>query len=90
MDLTIYGDVDAAVLNRGYRLFTPPAGTLPFDRNFGIDMTALDDTPAAMEGALLVEYTKKLKAYFPTLKISSLTFLASNSTISPKVVIAYV
>jgi hypothetical protein len=88
-DLIITGNVDSALIKRVYRLFTTPAGSLPFDRSFGIDMSALDNTPAALEGALLVEYTQKLNMYYPELTISQLTFSQEVSTITPRVVLAY-
>lgn len=87
-DLIIIGNIDAALVKRVYRLLTTQAGTVPFDRNFGIDMSALDNTPAALEGALLIEYMKKLKKYFPQLKITELTFTRNNDKLVPKVVIS--
>ena len=89
-NLAISGDVDQSTINRVYRLLTTPAGSIPFDRNFGIDLSVLDNTPAALEGALLIEYTKKMKTYFPSLVISQITFTATNDSIAPKVVINYV
>lgn len=89
-DVTVIGNVDQALISRVWRLFTTPAGSVPYDRNFGIDMSSLDSPPAAMEGALLVEYVKKLRLYYPTVKISQLTFSADQSgTMTPKVVLAY-
>lgn len=87
-DAIINGNIDQATRNRVYRLFTTPAGSVPFDRNFGIDLSVLDDTPAAVEGTLLVEYTQKLMMYFPELTISQLTFSFKGSSIIPEVVIA--
>lgn len=77
-------------IDRIQRLFSTPAGTVPWDRNWGISTAVLDNPPAAVQGALLVEYIKKLKMYFPTLKISSISFSYSDngSKVIPKVVIA--
>lgn len=84
----ITGNIDPATATRVYRLFTTPAGSVPYDRKFGIDMSILDNTPRATEGALLVEYVKKLKMYYPTLKISSLTFSYQGNSIIPEVTIS--
>lgn len=86
---SITGNIDPSTVRRVYRLLTTPAGSVPFDRSFGLDMSILDNTPRATEGALLVEYAKKLKMYYPTLKISQLTFDYRGSTIIPKVVLSY-
>jgi phage baseplate assembly protein W len=89
-DISISGDVDQSVMKRVYRLLTTPAGSIPWDRNFGIDPSVLDNTPAATEGALLVQYTQKLKSYFPTLKISKISFSYDGNKIMPQVVISNV
>lgn len=83
----IDGNVDAATIRRVYRLLTTPAGSVPFDRLFGIDTSIIDNTPRATEGALLVEYAKKLKMYYPALVISSLSFSHQGEAIIPQVVI---
>ncbi len=85
----ITGNVDPATIRRVYRLLTTPAGSIPFDRLFGIDPSSLDNAPRAVEGALLVEYAKKLKMYYSSLVISKLTFSYQGTSIIPKVVIAY-
>jgi hypothetical protein len=87
----IDSNVAQDTINRVNRLFSTPAGSIPWDRSFGISTAVLDNTPSAVQGALLVEYIKKLKLYFPTLKISSISFSYSDngSMIVPKVVIAY-
>lgn len=85
----ITGNVDDATIRRVYRLLTTTAGSVPFDRLFGIDSSSLDNVPSAVEGALLVEYIKKVKMYYPTLKIDSLTFLYQGTAVVPQVVINY-
>lgn len=85
----ITGNVDEPTIRRVYRLLTTFQGEVPFDRIFGIDPSSLDNVPRAVEGALLVEYTKKIKMYYPTLKISSLTFSYQGNAIAPEAVINY-
>lgn len=86
----IAGTIDGETRSRVLRLFSTPAGTVPFDRNFGIDLSLLDNPKAVLEGALCVEYARKLKAYFPDLYIADLTFSYSDSgdRIIPKITIA--
>jgi len=83
----ITGNVDPATIRRVYRLLTTSAGSIPFDRFFGIDPSSLDNVPRAVEGALLVEYVKKLKKYYPTLTIDKLAFSYQGTSIIPEVVI---
>lgn len=85
----ITGNVDPATARRVYRLLTTPAGSVPFDRLFGIDTSSIDNVPRAVEGALLVEYVKKLKKYYPALTITKLAFSYQGASIIPEVVIAY-
>ena len=85
----ITGNIDPSTARRVFRLFTTLAGSIPFDRSFGIDSSYIDNVPRAVEGALLVEYAKKLKKYYPALKISSLTFSYQGTSIIPEAVIAY-
>jgi hypothetical protein len=83
----ITGNIDQPTIRRVYRLLTTFQGEVPFDRLFGIDPSSLDNVPRATEGALLVEYTKKMKMYYPTLTITSLTFSYQGTSVVPQVVI---
>ena len=85
----ITGNVDAATIRRVYRLLSTPAGSVPFDRTFGVDPSSIDNVPRAVEGALMVEYVKKVKMYYPNLKIDSLSFKYQDTSIIPSVVINY-
>lgn len=86
-EINVTGSLDSSILNRVRRLFTTPSNSLPYDRDFGVDMSVLDQPKAASEGALLAEYTLKLKEYFPDLKISQITFEVSGQILIPTVVI---
>jgi phage baseplate assembly protein W len=55
MSVIVTGSIDSATSKRISRLFTTPVGSVPFDRNFGVDLSSLDNVPAALEGALMVE-----------------------------------
>lgn len=86
-DPIVSGSAPAQDLKRIARLFSTVAGTVAFDRNFGVDTSGIDGTPAAMEGALLVEYERKLLQYFPAYTIENIDFAVDCNIITPKVVI---
>lgn len=83
----ITGDVDAATLNHVRRLLTTPENSIPFLRGFGVDISKIDDIKMAAEGILLAEYSRKLKTYFPDLKIKDISYQADNNKLTPTVVI---
>jgi Phage baseplate assembly protein W len=70
-------------------LFTTPAGTVPFDRNFGIDMSFLDMPIEQAKAKITMEYIKKVKKYEPRAKINQVTFTndAANGVLIPKAVL---
>lgn len=88
-DVTVTSNIDAQTARRITRLFCTPAGSIPFDRAFGVDPDVLDDAPSALEGALLVEYASKLRRYFPGLYVKDLTFSSVGNSVTPRVVIAH-
>lgn len=85
----VFGDVDAAALDRVRRLFSTPENSIPFLRGFGVDISNIDDIKIAKEGILLAEYSRKLKTYFPELKIKEISYQIENNKLTPTVVIAY-
>lgn len=72
-------------------LYTTPVGTVPFDRNFGLDMSFLDDPIPVAKGKLMVEYRQKTMEYEPRVSVQDVTFTQGdlNGTLVPKVVIEY-
>lgn len=87
-DVIITGTVDQTVIKRIHRLFSTPVGSIPFNREFGVDLTVLDNAPAAVEGALMVEYSRKMLKFFPDYIISRIDFKKENNQITPMVVIS--
>lgn len=73
-------------------ILTTPAGTVPFDRDFGIDMEILDAPVALAKAKLTVEYIKKVKKYESRAKVEKVTFTNDvfNGYLVPKVVIGLV
>ena len=86
-DVVTLGTIDTAILKRIHRLLSTPVGAVPFDRNFGVDLSSIDNTPTAIEGALMVEYSRKMLEYFPDYTISDISFAVNDSQITPTVVI---
>ncbi|MDR2648757.1 MAG: hypothetical protein LBB94_03445 [Clostridiales bacterium] len=55
-------------------LFTTPAGTVPLYRDFGIDITILDQPLNIARNKYSVELTEKVQRYEPRVKIKAFTF----------------
>lgn len=69
-------------------IITTPAGTVPFDRDFGIDWSILDLPIREAKAKLTVEYIEKIKKYEPRASVKSISFTANDSgQLIPKVVI---
>jgi len=69
-------------------IITTPAGTVPFDRDFGIDWSLLDLPIGESMAKLTVEYIEKIKKYEPRASVNSISFTANDSgQLIPKVVI---
>lgn len=71
-------------------IYTTPAGTVPFDREFGIDMGIQDEPLNIAQGKLTVEYINKAKRYEPRASVKEVTFDIDhvNGKITPKVVVS--
>lgn len=70
-------------------LYTTPEGSVPFDRNFGINMDFLDKPLPIAQGRLMIEYREKTSRYEPRAMVQEVTFQGDplNGTLKPKVVI---
>ncbi len=70
-------------------ILTTPAGTVPFDRDFGIDMSVLDSPIGVAKAKLTVEYIKKIKKYEPRAEVKKVSFTtdAISGLLVPKVVV---
>ena len=70
-------------------ILTTSVGTVPLDRDFGVDLSVLDKPINIAKTLLTVEYIKKIKKYEPRAKVQSVTFEhdALNGNFYPKVVI---
>lgn len=69
-------------------ILTTPAGTVPFDRDFGIDWGIVDLPIREAKAKLTVEYIEKIRKYEPRAKVKQITFDANaEGQLIPKVVI---
>lgn len=70
-------------------LFTTPVGTVPYDRDFGINIDFIDEPTTIAQGRMMVEYKEKAQIYEPRAIIQSVTYTGdpSSGTLIPKVVI---
>lgn len=73
-------------------LYTTSEGTVPFDREFGINLDMLDYPIPLAEGKLIVEYTEKTKRFEPRASVKEVIFEHSSKegVLVPKVVIEIV
>lgn len=70
---------------------TTIAGTVVFDREFGIDHSILDMPTEIAKARLTGEYITKISMYEPRAKVKEITFESDISgTLTPKVVIELV
>lgn len=80
------------VLRNVRTIITTVAGTVPFDRDFGIDISFLDMPLTQAQGRLTIEYIEKIRRYEPRAKVEEVTFAQDplNGAIIPKVVTSLV
>lgn len=73
-------------------ILSTPAGTVPFDREFGVNIDLIDLPLDQAKAQLTVEYIKKVKKYEPRAKVKQVTFEydAVAGKLRPKVVIGLV
>lgn len=80
---------DAATVQNLQTLYTTIQGTVPLDREFGLDVKILDLPLAIAKGKLIVEYTQKTRRYYPNVSVQQVIFEGDpqHGTLKPKVVI---
>lgn len=70
-------------------IYTTPKGSLPFDRNFGVDISILDEPIDIAKAKLTVEIISQTQKYEERASIKEISFDidTSNGKITPKVVV---
>ncbi len=72
-------------------ILTTPVGTVPFDRDFGIDWSLLDLPVREAKAKLTIEYAEKIRKYEPRVNIKEVAFLTNeHGQLKPRVVIEVV
>lgn len=72
-------------------LLSTRAGTMPLDREFGIEMDFLDRPPEIAKSLYTAEVTKKVTTFIPTVRVQQITWMQTDSgKLKPKVVITSV
>jgi phage baseplate assembly protein W len=73
-------------------IFTTPEGSVPLDREFGINMDFLDLPISQAQGKFTIEVTRKIKKYEPRVKVKKVIFTNDqlNGRTAAKVVLAFV
>jgi len=87
--MIVEGNVDANVIKCVENILATPVGTVPFDRNFGIDISFLDQPTELSKGQFRIEVVKKLRKYEPRVVVERIEFESRLEKIEPKVVIRW-
>ena len=85
-----FQDNALAELDRQLALLpSTPAGTMPLDREFGIQMDHVDKPPEVVKSLYTAEVTKKVPQFIPRVRVYEVTWsYGGQGHIKPKVVIA--
>ena len=68
-------------------LLSTPVESVPFDRDFGVDMSFLDIPPDEAKSLFLTQAAEKMERYIPLLRLESVEFEMDNGKVKPKVVV---
>ena len=84
-----FGDDKLAELDRQLALLlSTPAGTMPLDREFGIQMNFVDKPPEVVKSLYTAEVTKKVPQFIPWVRVYEVIWgYGEQGHIKPKVVI---
>ena len=87
-DVDIVGDILERLRNQLSNLLSTRIGTLPLDRDFGLDMGFIDRPYPKFKQMYLIEVNKKIKKYIPAIKVNSIEF-EINKTYPDKVKVTF-
>lgn len=87
-------DTDEEVINKYQEQLTvlcsTIAGTVPLDREFGIDATCLSQSAEVAEALLSVEIMEKVEKYIPELVVNSVDFeYTTSGKLTPIISVGY-
>lgn len=78
---------DERTLKQLKTLIETPVGTVPYDREFGIDNSILDNPLPVAKNLYVVEVAEKVEKYIPNISIEDVEFEYDNGKLKPKVVV---
>lgn len=79
--------VDTELMNKIKLLFTTPKGSIPYDRDYGIDFSIIDKPISIVKGLLMVSYIDALRRYVSNISIEDIYLEIKDFSIISKVVI---
>jgi phage baseplate assembly protein W len=88
LEYTFTGDWLAELDRQMSLLLSTREGTMPLDREFGINMDFLDRPPEIAKSLYTAEVTKKVAIFIPAVRVQEITWTRTeNGRLNPKVVI---
>ena len=88
LEFTFAGDAIAELDRQIVLLLSTREGTMPLDREFGINMDFLDMPPEAAKSLYVAEITKKIPQFIPAVRVQGVTWDPTPAgKLKPKVVI---
>lgn len=88
-----YTATEAAVADLDSRLsllLSTREGTMPLDREFGLNMDFIDMPPETAKSLYTAEVTKKVAKFIPEVRVKAVTWTGAAGELTAKVVIANV
>ena len=78
-------------INQNVKVITStPVGSLAFDRDFGIDMSLLDNPIPIAQGLITVELIEKIRKYEPRVNVKEIIFASKDEIIVPRIILEIV
>jgi len=68
-------------------IITTAVGTVPFDRDFGIDYSMIDSPTEIAKGFLTVEIIEKVRKYEPRADVKEVLFNVIDEKIIPRIIL---
>lgn len=88
LEYTFTGDWLAELDRQLSLLLSTREGTMPLDREFGLNMDFLDMPPEAAKSLYTAEVTEKVAKFIPAVRVQAVTWNpAAGGELKPKVVI---
>lgn len=92
LDVNFWATEYDEILQNVRVILSTPVGSVPFDREFGVDFDIVDLPMERAKNKITVEFIKKIKRYEPRVKVKKITFEYNGNSgiLWPKVVLKLV